>query len=157
MIWDTTFSIICIGMARPMPADWPWPRLLPRPVAMAVFIPITRPWMSVSGPPLLPGLMAASTWMKFSYSMSASPAVRPTPETMPLDMLKRKSNGLPNANTRSPCSGISLERWAGRRSPPLTSSTAMSVLRSTPTRRAGMRAPSWSCTSMRCAPSPRWR
>ena len=34
--------------------------------AMAVFMPITLPWMSQSGPPEFPGFTAASTWMKFS-------------------------------------------------------------------------------------------
>jgi len=32
---------------------------------MAVFMPMTWPAMSTSGPPELPGLMAASVWMNF--------------------------------------------------------------------------------------------
>ncbi len=63
----STTAVICdMGIARPMPANCPCPMVLPRPVAIAVFMPITRPWASVSGPPELPGLIAASTWMKFS-------------------------------------------------------------------------------------------
>ena len=68
MIWSTTFSIIEIGIARPMPANCPCPSALPRPepVAIAVLMPTTKPLVSVSGPPELPGLIAASVWMKFS-------------------------------------------------------------------------------------------
>ena len=34
------------------------------PVATSVLIPMTRPAVSTSGPPLLPGLMAASVWIR---------------------------------------------------------------------------------------------
>ena len=44
-------------MAKPMPA------LAPLGLWMAVFTPMRRPALSSSGPPLLPGLMAASVWM----------------------------------------------------------------------------------------------
>lgn len=44
-----------MGMAKPMP--WPWAEIME-------FRPITRPLMSTKGPPLLPGLMEASVWMK---------------------------------------------------------------------------------------------
>ena len=43
-----------IGMAKPMP----WAEEEP-----ALMIPITAPELSTSGPPLLPGLIAASVWM----------------------------------------------------------------------------------------------
>jgi hypothetical protein len=33
---------------------------------MAVLMPIRLPWLSTSAPPELPGLIAASVWMKFS-------------------------------------------------------------------------------------------
>src|SRR5665647_1637019 len=50
------------GMAKPRPIEPalppPWLRL-----AMEDVIPMTRPEASNSGPPLLPGLIAASTWM----------------------------------------------------------------------------------------------
>ena len=149
----TTFSAIAMGMASPMPANCPLPTELPRPVAMAVFMPITLPCVSVSGPPELPGLMAASTWMKLSYSTSARPALRPTPETMPLDMLKRNSNGEPNAKTMSPCAGSAEERRAGSNPSVFTRSTAISVRGSSPTSVAGCSDPSWSCTSSAVAPS----
>ena len=45
-------------MAKPTPDDVPdWER-------MAVFMPIISPAMSTSAPPELPGLIAASVWMK---------------------------------------------------------------------------------------------
>ncbi|CFN81779.1 Uncharacterised protein [Bordetella pertussis] len=33
---------------------------------MAVLMPTRSPWASISAPPELPGLIAASVWMKFS-------------------------------------------------------------------------------------------
>ena len=49
-----------IGMAKPMP-------MLPPPrLKIAVLMPTTSPWRLSSGPPELPGLMAASVWMKLS-------------------------------------------------------------------------------------------
>ena len=53
-----TFTAMFIGSAKPMP--W-YPPLC---VAIMVLTPITSPRMFSSGPPLLPGLMAASVWMK---------------------------------------------------------------------------------------------
>ena len=95
---STTFVICESGIARPMPANCPCPVVPPgRPVAIAVFMPMTRPFTSESGPPELPGLIAASTWMKFSKSMSSRPADRPSPDTMPLDIENRKSKGEPKA------------------------------------------------------------
>jgi len=46
------------GIAKPMPS------LPPELLAMAVLRPTTSPRRLTSGPPLLPGLMAASVWMK---------------------------------------------------------------------------------------------
>jgi hypothetical protein len=153
MSCPTTFSTIDIGMASPIPANCPLPTVLPRPVAIAVFMPITSPRMSASGPPEFPGLIAASTWMKLSYSTSSRPALRPIPETMPLDTLKRKSKGDPNANTRSPCEGRSAERRAGSSPFASTRSTATSVRGSSPTSVAPCSDPSWSCTSSSSAES----
>ena len=46
-----------IGIAKQIPcAEW----------MMAVLMPITRPWLSSSGPPLLPGFRAASVWITLS-------------------------------------------------------------------------------------------
>jgi hypothetical protein len=51
-----------IGTAKP----YPW--FTPFTLAMAVLTPTTSPFRSRSGPPLLPGLMAASVWMKSSMA-----------------------------------------------------------------------------------------
>ena len=46
--------------AQAAPAASPTPSLPPLPLKIAVLIPITFPSKSTKGPPLLPGLMAAS-------------------------------------------------------------------------------------------------
>ena len=58
----TTRLAVSIGTAKPMPTE-PVP---PTPVAIWELMPITRPPASISGPPELPGLIAASVWMTFS-------------------------------------------------------------------------------------------
>ena len=61
-----------IGMAKPMP--WASP-------ATAVLMPMTLPLGSSSGPPLLPGLIAVSVWMRLLRTLAAvdrdAPAERP--------------------------------------------------------------------------------
>ena len=61
-----------IGNAKPMP----WP-----PEIMAVLMPTTWPLRSKRGPPLFPGFMEASVWMKSSYG--PWPMTRPFALTMP--------------------------------------------------------------------------
>jgi hypothetical protein len=52
---------------------------------MAVLTPISRPDESSSGPPLLPGLMAASVWMHPWIGRPPAPLTsRPTAETTPV-------------------------------------------------------------------------
>ena len=46
------------GMAKPMPCEPPLREKI------AVLMPASFPSMSTSAPPELPGLMAASVWMK---------------------------------------------------------------------------------------------
>ena len=59
LIWPAmTRRATLMGMAKLMP--WaPW--------AIMVLMPTTWPSMSSKGPPLLPGLMEASVWMKSLY------------------------------------------------------------------------------------------
>ena len=65
-----------IGIAKPMP----W-----LPVAPAVLMPMTLPLGSSSGPPLLPGLIAVSVWIRLSRTSPPSTGmVRPSAEMMPL-------------------------------------------------------------------------
>ena len=51
-----------IGMAKPMPDE---------SVATAVLMPTTAPAASTSGPPELPGLIAASVWMQVRDPLAA--------------------------------------------------------------------------------------
>jgi hypothetical protein len=55
----TTLAILA-GMAKPMPTE------PPELEKMAVLMPTSRPERSTNAPPELPGLMAASVWMKNS-------------------------------------------------------------------------------------------
>ena len=55
-------AAMSIGMAKPMP--WLSP-------ATAVLMPMTLPLGSSSGPPLLPGLIAVSVWMRFVRTLAA--------------------------------------------------------------------------------------
>ena len=55
----TTSFTVSTGTAKPIPA------LAPDGLAICVFTPMRRPALSSSGPPELPGLIAASVWMTF--------------------------------------------------------------------------------------------
>ena len=68
---------------------------------MAVLMPIRSPLASTSAPPELPGLIAASVWMKFSKVLMPR-CVRPRPLTMPCVTVCPTPNGLPMASTTSP-------------------------------------------------------
>ena len=65
-----------IGIANPIPL------LL---LAIAVLMPTTLPSASSSGPPELPGLIAASVWIRLvSDSLPSVVIVRPLADTIPL-------------------------------------------------------------------------
>ena len=65
-----------IGMAKPMPVE---------SRSTAVLMPMTAPVASRSGPPLFPGLIAASVWMRLvSRTLESSWTVRPVAETIPV-------------------------------------------------------------------------
>jgi hypothetical protein len=55
---SATLRAMLAGTAKPMPIETP---LL---VVMALLTPMTSPLRFTSGPPLLPGLMAASVWIR---------------------------------------------------------------------------------------------
>jgi hypothetical protein len=57
MSCGTIDRTVSIGIAKPTPAD------VPVAVKIAVLTPMTAPRESSSGPPELPGLIAASVWM----------------------------------------------------------------------------------------------
>ncbi len=56
--------MICLTMLTGM--ENPMPMLPPERLKMAVLTPTTSPCRFTRGPPLLPGLMEASVWMKSS-------------------------------------------------------------------------------------------
>ena len=62
MISSVTRSARSIGIAKPRPTD---PPLL---LKMEELTPTTSPRALVSGPPELPGLIAASVWIMSKYS-----------------------------------------------------------------------------------------
>ena len=140
-----------LGTARPMP--WKPPlRLL-----IAVFMPMAWPARLTSGPPLLPGLMAASVCKKSSYIARLMP-LRPLPLMMPCVTEPARPNGAPTASTRSPISIWSLSprgRW-GRSLTPLRRMIAMSVLGSALKSRDVKRRPSWNSTVNSSAPATTW-
>ena len=65
-------------------------------------MPITSPRRLSSGPPELPGLMAASVWMTSWVRRSATGSGRPTALTTPTLTVWLRPNGLPIAITQSP-------------------------------------------------------
>ena len=63
MICAATLRTVLIGIAKPMPTLPCCPVL---PVEICEVTPITRPAASISGPPELPWLIAASVWIAWS-------------------------------------------------------------------------------------------
>ena len=124
----TILATVCEGMANPTPANSPVPD------RMAVFIPTTSPLMLSSGPPELPGLMAASVcmtsgiWNALSLDGRSLPSWLTIPDVMEPD---RGPNGLPMAAMGSPTLRLdeSPSRSGASRASPgeSTRTTAMSV------------------------------
>ena len=115
-------------LARSMGIAKPTPSYPPELVEMAVLMPITSPSRLTSGPPLLPGLMAASVWMKSSRSVMPRP--RPLALTMPAVTVPSRPKGWPRASTQSPTStSLLLPSLASGSEPPaLMRTMARSVL-----------------------------
>ena len=116
------------------------PEKLPVSETRKVLIPTTSPRALTSGPPELPGLMAASVWMN-------SPGARRSPAnglgrfsalTIPRVTVKRNPIGLPNASTVWPgCSFVESPSGTLVRLVASTLITARSVRRSAPMSFAG--------------------
>jgi len=67
---------------------------------MAVLMPMRRPALSSSGPPELPGLIAASVWMTSWIGRPLTDRIsRPRPLMTPVVSVWSRPNGLPIANT----------------------------------------------------------
>src|SRR5688572_933476 len=122
---------------------------------MAVVMPISSPRMLRSGPPELPGLMAASVWMKSLKVRSSLRSERPSALTTPVVTVCESPNGLPMATTVSPInrSRAVPSAMEGSRASALMRSTARSVSASAPTSWASNSRPSTSVTRIRL---PRW-
>src|SRR5829696_8315867 len=136
-------------MAKPIP----W-----APPMMAVFMPTTRPAASASGPPELPGLMAASVWMTFSIRRPLSPLMeRPRALTTPAVTLRWKPKGLPMATTSCPTTRFpaSPSVAAVGSSSGVKRTTARSLGGSSPKTSAGTGDPPESVTSMPSERPPR--
>ena len=151
------------GMAKPTPIDPPSAPV----VAMAELMPISWPRMSTSGPPELPGLIAASVCSAFSTVASLATRAPPTLTgrlialMMPVVTVPPSPSGEPNATTCCPtrtvselpsCIGVSPETLRAR-------STARSKPGSRPTISACAVAPSWNTavtTPPRAAASTTW-
>src|SRR5438034_4268344 len=103
---------------------------------IAVFIPITLPLISAKGPPLFPGLMAVSVWIRPSKMKSAPGRVLPRALTTPRDTVGAPWNPsvFPIASANCPTLSLSESpsEAAGRLSASILT-TAMSVEGSDPT------------------------
>ena len=99
--WWISARTVSIGIAKPMPT-LPLP---PPPVSIWELIPITSPAALISGPPELPGLIAASVWITLEIEKPLGAWIwRCSAETMPLVTVRSSPNGLPIATTGSPTS-----------------------------------------------------
>src|SRR5262245_49808478 len=111
--------------------------------------------MLSSGPPELPGLMAASVWMKSLKVRSSLRSERPRALTTPVVTVCERPKGLPIAITVSPIirSPAVPSATVGSLPSALMLSTARSESASAPTSLASNSRPSTSVTLMRL---PRW-
>ena len=117
---------------------------------------MTCPVRLTSGPPELPGLMAASVCTKSSYMFMSK--LRPLPLMMPWVTEPIRPNGAPTARTRSPISILLLSPSFRKGRLPLASRRTMarSVLGSVLMFFEVNLRPSLSCTVTSSAPSTTW-
>src|SRR6478735_1142791 len=154
--WSAVLRAWSLGMAKPTPMLPDWPEssgLEPGMRAIAELTPMTRPDMSSSGPPELPGLIAASVWIALmnAGASSAPPGVtgRLSALTIPLVTVLSRPSGAPTATTGSPTT-TEAELPSGRTGRPVrfTRTTARSYDASRPTMVAGSWEPSENSTRM---------
>jgi hypothetical protein len=114
------------------------------------------PFVSTSAPPELPGLIAASVWMKLLNGVEG-PSSRPTALMMPIVTVCPTLNGSPMASTMSPTLAWSERpKVIGVNPAAFTRTTARSVSGSVPTILPGTVRPSESVTLMSDTPSTTW-
>ena len=99
MICETIERTVFDGIAKPTPSE-------PRDsLSIWALTPITRPSPSMSGPPELPWLIAASVWIEsLIVNLFGALIWRWSALTMPLVIVPSSPNGLPRATTLSPIS-----------------------------------------------------
>src|SRR5664279_1043134 len=163
-------------MAKPTPMEPPWPPAVEDSEAIAELMPVACPLMSTSGPPELPGLMAASVWMSLITVSWLVPwpgsccccgcrcwselvrTGRLRAETMPEVTVADRPSGDPTATTPCPIfRSADVPRVAGvsPETPPAVI-TARSSVGSAPTTVAAAVVPSLNCTFRLVAPSMTW-
>ena len=148
----STALAVLMGMAKPMPE---FCAALPM---IMVLMPITSPRESSSGPPELPGLMAASVWMASSMKAPSGERTERMELTIPRVMVPVSPKGLPMANTFCPTTRCEESpRVTGTRSGAEIWMTARSWERSRPTILAGYLRRLASVTSIWRAPSTTWK
>ena len=139
---------VLIGIAKPMPST-------PPRAILALLIPTTSPSAFTSAPPLLPGLMAASVWIRLNLRSPISmlrfkELITPT-VTLPRNS---KPSGLPMAMAGSPTCRVSLSpNSATVRSLASILTTAKSVAGSAPKTLPFTLRPSAKLTMISEAPS----
>ena len=149
-------------MAKPSPIDPALPPVLDSE-AIEEVMPMTVPDASNSGPPLLPGLIAASIWIAFVTTVSVPPSEavtgRSRAEMMPVVTVLSRPSGLPTAITSCPTArSADVPSVATVRSFGGSDSwmTARSVVASVPTTVASYIRPSPSVTTIFCASATTW-
>ena len=142
-----------IGIAKPSPSD------PPEREKIEELTPMTSPSAFTSGPPELPGLIAASVWIMSAYSTSSPlPRIsRPTPLITPVVTVASvfwswKPEGFPIAIAGSPMNrSDEIPSGAGGITPGSTFTTARSVNSSEPTSSPRRTRPTSSITTMESA------
>ena len=147
-----TLLAVSIGMAKPTP------ELSPESLSICALTPITLPLTaSISGPPELPWLIAASVWIDpESEKRFGAVIVRLIALTIPAVIVSGRPYGLPSATTLCPGSTpaeVPSESGCSFAAATLTLITAMSVDLSLPMSVAFAVEPSWKRTLIEFAPS----
>ena len=165
--WSCSAISIAVfaGIAKPSPMLPACPDSLGIE-AIAVLMPITCPAASTSGPPELPGLIAASVWIA-EVNVVSEPSVsspvaltgRSSAETMPVVTVFSRPSGVPRAITGWPTTTVEESaKVAGCRSSGGSSRriTARSVEGSVPTTLAAKLRPSLVVTCRDSASPATW-
>ena len=147
---STKFAVFD-AMAKQMPCA---------PMMMAVLMPTTSPCEDTSGPPELPGLSAASVWIRSSISRPVrARSERPSAETTPAVTVEFEAERIADRDHQLAAPqplGIAERRRRQRNPSRSTRTSARSVSGSSPTTRAVRVRPSAVVTATRAAPPTTW-